>query len=72
MRRAALRALPLLIASLPSVALACPVCFSANEQNRLAFLGTTVFMTVLPLTMIGGVVYWLREKYRDEAPGETD
>ena len=40
-------------------AFACPVCFQGNE-NRLAFLITTVFLSLLPLGLIGGVVYWLR------------
>ena len=47
----------------PVVAWACPVCFSAkNEASRVAFLETTVFMTALPLLMIGGAVLWLLKR----------
>ncbi|MFQ5697178.1 MAG: hypothetical protein ACE5IL_02710 [Myxococcota bacterium] len=43
----------------PGFARACAVCFSASDETRDAFLGTTVFLTVLPLLMIGGLVLWL-------------
>ncbi len=43
----------------PQTAHACSVCFSATEENRMAFIGTTVFLTVLPLTMIGGTIWYL-------------
>lgn len=43
----------------PRLAQACAVCFSASDETRDAFLGTTVFMTVLPLLMVGGVVVWM-------------
>jgi hypothetical protein len=52
-----------LLWALPSVALACPVCFSAKEEaERVAFLGTTVFLTALPLIMIGAAIYWLASR----------
>ncbi len=42
--------------------LACAVCFDATEANRWAFIFTTVFLSLLPLTMIGGGVWYLRRK----------
>ncbi len=49
---------------LPAAAQACAVCFSGNgEENRAAFLFTTVFLTALPLVMIGGVVWWFRRRF---------
>jgi hypothetical protein len=57
----------LLMQALPSVSHACAVCFSATEQNRAAFIETTVLMSLLPLAMIGGVVYWYRKKSRELA-----
>ncbi len=66
MRRA--WALPLgilLLAALPDVAHACPVCFDPREENRFAFLATTIFMSLVPLGMIGGVGLWLRKRARD-------
>ncbi len=45
---------------------ACPSCASPLEENRQAFVDTTIFLTVVPLTMIGGFVWWLRRKIRDQ------
>lgn len=40
-------------------AAACPVCFSAaNEENRTAIMLMTGFLTVLPLALIGFTVRW--------------
>ena len=48
----------------PRLAAACAVCFSGSDDYRLAFTLTTVFLTVLPLSMISGFVLWLRRKSR--------
>lgn len=45
-------------------ALACSVCFDANGERRLAFLGTTVFLTLTPLAFVFAVVWWLRRRAR--------
>ena len=62
--------------ALPSVAFACPVCFSAkDEAERVAFLGTTVCLTALPLIMIGAAIYWLASRSveaDDVEPPPTD
>ena len=55
----------LLVLALPDVAHACPVCFDPREENRFAFLATTVFMSLVPLGMVGGVGLWLRKRARD-------
>lgn len=48
-----------------SVAHACPVCFSAkDEAQRQAFFDTTIFLTVLPLLLIGGFIYWAARRVR--------
>ncbi len=66
MRRGALAALAALaVLALPAVGYACPVCFDANDTNRTAFLVTTIFMSTLPLSMIGGILFWVRERSRD-------
>jgi hypothetical protein len=60
----------LVLFCVPVTALACPVCFAGNgEESRTAFLTTTIFMTSLPLAMIGGVIWWLRRRLlqQDEA-----
>ena len=48
-----------LLALLPQSAFACSVCYSANESNRLAFIDTTVFLSLFPLAMVGGIVWWI-------------
>ena len=45
-------------------AYACPSCASPLEENRQAFVDTTVFLTVLPLMMMGGFIWWLRRRMR--------
>lgn len=69
--RAALAAL--LAWGLPSLALACPVCFDANEANRDAYVGTTVLLSLLPLAFIGAVALVLRARARarTNSPHET-
>jgi high-affinity Fe2+/Pb2+ permease len=61
-----------LVLATPALALACPVCFSAkNEGARIAFLATTVFLTALPLLLIGGVITWLaRRAAQADQPSE--
>jgi hypothetical protein len=54
-----------LMAVLPDVAHACPVCFDPREENRIAFLATTVFMSLVPLGMVGGLGMWLRKRARE-------
>lgn len=61
-----------LAALLPRAAQACAVCFSGSDESRLAFILTTVLLTVLPLTMIGGAIYWVtRRVKRDLEPSES-
>ncbi|MBW2213412.1 MAG: hypothetical protein JRF48_03070 [Deltaproteobacteria bacterium] len=47
------------------LAYACPSCASPLEENRQAFVDTTVFLTIVPLMMIGGFIWWLRRKIRE-------
>ena len=62
----------LLMAVLPDVALACPVCFDGRDENRQAFLATTAFMSLLPLGMVAGAGLWIRKRTRelDELHGD--
>jgi hypothetical protein len=56
----------LVLSFAPSVAWACPVCFAAkDEANRLAFLGTTVLLTSLPVLMVGSLIYWIARRSRE-------
>ena len=47
------------------VAHACPSCASPLEENRQAFVDTTIFLSLAPLAMIGGLVWWIRRKSRE-------
>lgn len=53
-----------LLTVLPQVALACPVCFDPRDENRLAFLGTTVFLSLVPLAIVAGTLLFLRHRSR--------
>jgi hypothetical protein len=48
----------------PAAAHACAVCFSGPTRVRIAFFGTTVLLTLLPLAMILGALLWLRRSGR--------
>ncbi|MDP2956377.1 MAG: hypothetical protein Q8N53_08140 [Longimicrobiales bacterium] len=66
MRRTWTLALALyLLAVLPDVGHACAVCFDPREENRLAFLATAIFMSLVPLGMVGGLGLWLRKRARE-------
>lgn len=51
--------------SLPGVGLACSVCTAGREEeNQLAFLLSTLFMSLLPLIVIGTIVFVLWRRIR--------
>lgn len=64
LRRSLEWALVSVILLTPAWAQACSVCFSAREGTRSAFLITTIALSLLPLGLIGGVIFWLRRKAR--------
>ncbi len=67
MKRATSAALVAVVMSLPSVVYACPVCFSAqNEDNRVAFIVSTMFLTLLPLGMLTAGLWWAWRKLRQQ------
>ena len=54
----ALSVVPLVAVALPAAA--CPNCIAAQDSNvQWAFLIASVFMTALPLVLIGSGVFWL-------------
>ena len=53
--------LPLLL--LPETAEACAVCFSGKEETRATYLGTTVFLSALPIAIIVGIGVMVRRRY---------
>jgi hypothetical protein len=54
-----------IVLGFPRVGWACAVCSAGLEdENRLAFLLTTIFLSALPISLVGGVVWWLRVRVR--------
>jgi hypothetical protein len=68
------RAWPLAILILgllaPAASDACPVCFSGSDRSRLAFFGTTILMSLLPLGLIGSGLWWLRRRAGEDLSDE--
>lgn len=51
--------------ALPSIAQACAVCFSGrSDEQREAFVNTTIFMTFLPLILLGFGIGWFVRRVR--------
>ena len=54
------------LVSMPGAAEACAVCFQAkSDASRVAFIASTAAMTVLPLVLILGVAWWVRNRFRE-------
>jgi len=53
----------------PGMARACAVC---GQNNQTAFLVPTIFLSLLPLGLIGGGVYWWRRSSGTRRGGEFD
>lgn len=60
-----------LVVAFPDQAHACAVCFDPRAENRFAFLATTVFLSIFPLSLVGSVGLWLRRRAR-ELDGQPD
>ena len=61
--------LPLLL--LPETVEACAVCFSGKEETRNTYVGTTVFLSALPIAIIVGIGFMVRRRYVDPENQET-
>ena len=53
--------LPLLF--IPEVAEACAVCFSGKEETRATYVGTTVFLSALPIGIVVILGMMVRRRY---------
>ena len=51
---------------------ACPVCFQSGGEERWAFYVTTAFLTVLPISFVGGAVYVLRKRHEKLSTEEVE
>lgn len=62
----------LALALLPDAAAACPVCFDSSDENRMAFIATTAFLSLLPLGMVAGAGLWLRKRAKERGEDPID
>lgn len=63
----------LVLYMVPSVARACSVCTAGrDEENQAAFLLSTLFMSLLPLIVIGSVVFFLWRRIQKLEVDETE
>lgn len=53
----------------PAVASACPVC---GQNDQRAFLVPTIMLSLLPLGLIGGGLFWWRRRAGERWGGEFD
>jgi hypothetical protein len=54
---------------LPELARACAVCGAGADEDgsRTAYIVTAVVLSVLPVSVVGGFVLWLRRLQRQQA-----
>lgn len=63
---AVLLALFLLLAAAPSLS-ACPVCFSAKKDSRVAFYVTTAVLTAAPFVLVAAFVIAIRRRMKRQS-----
>lgn len=53
---------------LPELARACAVCGAVGDEDgsRTAYIVTAVILSVLPVSVVGGFVLWLRRLHRQQ------
>lgn len=62
----------LVLTVLPATSWACAVCVGGNEPNRMAFIFTTILLTIVPLVVIGCAVRWIQKRAEErDAPLES-
>ena len=42
---------------------ACPVCILADPRTSGTYFKMTLVMSALPLALLGGLIYWLKQRY---------
>ena len=52
------------VAVSPVVAYACPMCFDGGNSNQSAFLYGSLFLMIVPVTVLGGLGYWAYRRIR--------
>lgn len=62
-----------LLAAWPRAAAACAVCMTGREDDtNQAFLLGTILLSVLPLALIGGIVWWVRRSAQAQARPDAE
>lgn len=56
--------LAVFLTSLPALAAACPTCGVGNGRNKTAYFVTTIVLSLLPLGLIAGGLFWLVRRGR--------
>jgi hypothetical protein len=51
-------------ASVPSIVHACPMCFAGGSENTDAFVYGSLFLMIVPSTMLGGLGYWVYRRVK--------
>lgn len=62
--------LVMLILLAPAAALACPVCGTGPERSREAYVSMTMVLSLLPLAMVGGLIFVFVRRARQKATPE--
>lgn len=57
---------------LPSPVLACAACAAAVDRSNTAFLATTIFLSLLPLALMAGGLWWIVRHARGRLAGEFE
>lgn len=60
--------LTVFIFSKPYSALACAVCFVGKGGSSSAYLGTAIVLSLLPLGMVGGIIFWVYHRHKQSIP----
>ena len=55
---------------MPVQSWACSLCLAENEESRIAFIGTTILLTLLPLAVFGGVIRWIVRRAEENRAAE--
>lgn len=49
---------------LPHLPRACAFCASSSTTNKAAYIGTTLFLFILPFALLSALVFWLIRRAR--------
>jgi hypothetical protein len=56
-----------LLSMIPATAIACSACILADPKTSGTYLKMTLIMSALPLTLLGGLTFWLWHRYSPRA-----